>query len=456
MPDDAQAISEAPLSGAAATLQAELDALASTGGTLVVPPGLPYTLDGLVTVPAGVNLRGAGNGKLGLLGTRFVCSTADAGIAFGELGEGTRGGQSGDFIIDGDDVADVGLHIGRAVQRTFANIDVIGCVDANLLVQEGQNNLFLACNFEDCAGDGIRLDRGAGGNAFFRCESNANGRYNVCFVQTEATSSPLYARPSHNGFYHCVIERRTSSTSAQVHSEEGNYNVFYSCVITAWTATEAGTLVSVPAPASSINAVEFSSCTILGNDTYVTGITAGNGATVQLTGTTRMIGLLNGLSIATGATIDVQGHISRSAVTNLYAGAGAHDAYIRQRLLNPIEVTRPASTDSILLGLMSGDTNPRFRVQAAGALGWGPGNATYDVNLFRQAADVLRTQDEFVADLGMRIGSATGPRWRTGTGSPEGVMTAPVGSLYSRTDGGAGTSLYVKESGTGSTGWRAV
>jgi hypothetical protein len=43
--------------------------------------------------------------------------------------------------------------------------------------------------------------------------------------------------------------------------------------------------------------------------------------------------------------------------------------------------------------------------------------------------------------------------WRAGPGSPEGSLTAPVGSLFSRTDGGAGTSLYVKESGTGNTGW---
>ena len=42
------------------------------------------------------------------------------------------------------------------------------------------------------------------------------------------------------------------------------------------------------------------------------------------------------------------------------------------------------------------------------------------------------------------------------TGSPEGVVFAPVGSLYTRTDGGAGTTLYVKESGTGAnTGWVA-
>lgn len=44
---------------------------------------------------------------------------------------------------------------------------------------------------------------------------------------------------------------------------------------------------------------------------------------------------------------------------------------------------------------------------------------------------------------------------RSGTGSPEGVLTAPVGTLYLRTNGGAGTTLYVKESGSGNTGWVA-
>lgn len=40
-----------------------------------------------------------------------------------------------------------------------------------------------------------------------------------------------------------------------------------------------------------------------------------------------------------------------------------------------------------------------------------------------------------------------------GSGSPEGAVAAPVGSRYVRTDGGAATSFYVKESGTGNTGW---
>ena len=42
-----------------------------------------------------------------------------------------------------------------------------------------------------------------------------------------------------------------------------------------------------------------------------------------------------------------------------------------------------------------------------------------------------------------------------GTGTPEGTVAAPVGAVYLRTDGGAATTLYVKESGTAKTGWIA-
>jgi hypothetical protein len=42
-----------------------------------------------------------------------------------------------------------------------------------------------------------------------------------------------------------------------------------------------------------------------------------------------------------------------------------------------------------------------------------------------------------------------------GNGSPEGVVTANKGSTYRRFDGGAASCFYVKESGTGNTGWVA-
>jgi Pectate lyase superfamily protein len=56
----------------------------------------------------------------------------------------------------------------------------------------------------------------------------------------------------------------------------------------------------------------------------------------------------------------------------------------------------------------------------------------------------------------VRFGSSTGPLIRQGAGTPEAAVTAPIGSLYLRNDGGAGTTLYVKESGTGNTGWIAM
>lgn len=48
-----------------------------------------------------------------------------------------------------------------------------------------------------------------------------------------------------------------------------------------------------------------------------------------------------------------------------------------------------------------------------------------------------------------------GVNWLAGSGSPQSVVSAPIGSMYLRTDGGTGTTLYVKESGTGNTGWVA-
>ena len=56
----------------------------------------------------------------------------------------------------------------------------------------------------------------------------------------------------------------------------------------------------------------------------------------------------------------------------------------------------------------------------------------------------------------IRMGSISGPKWTSGSGTPEGVVTSDVGGLYARTDGGANTALYVKETGVGNTGWAAV
>ena len=76
--------------------------------------------------------------------------------------------------------------------------------------------------------------------------------------------------------------------------------------------------------------------------------------------------------------------------------------------------------------------------------------------------DKLKTQDG-VSDLNRMLqilfdnipGDTNTVRVYKGYGSPLNVVSAGIGSLYQRLDGGANTTLYVKESGTAATGWVA-
>ena len=69
--------------------------------------------------------------------------------------------------------------------------------------------------------------------------------------------------------------------------------------------------------------------------------------------------------------------------------------------------------------------------------------------LLRDLNDVMRAVDN------MRLILSKLPIFQ-GEGSPENNVAANIGSLYIRLDGGASTSLYIKEANTDSTGWRAV
>jgi hypothetical protein len=51
---------------------------------------------------------------------------------------------------------------------------------------------------------------------------------------------------------------------------------------------------------------------------------------------------------------------------------------------------------------------------------------------------------------------ALAPSIQWGSGTPEGVVTSVVGSVFIRTNGFAGQTLYVKQSGTGNTGWEPL
>jgi hypothetical protein len=67
------------------------------------------------------------------------------------------------------------------------------------------------------------------------------------------------------------------------------------------------------------------------------------------------------------------------------------------------------------------------------------------------AATLLSGAVRHVAD-----GEAAGCISRIGRGSPQGVVAAAPGSDWRNLDGGAGSTYWIKQTGTGATGWVAI
>lgn len=57
---------------------------------------------------------------------------------------------------------------------------------------------------------------------------------------------------------------------------------------------------------------------------------------------------------------------------------------------------------------------------------------------------------------GIRLGTSAGVAYLKGTGFPNGVASAPVGSIYIDTNITNGASSWIKKSGTGNTGWQVL
>lgn len=71
-----------------------------------------------------------------------------------------------------------------------------------------------------------------------------------------------------------------------------------------------------------------------------------------------------------------------------------------------------------------------------------------------QEAEIVALVRRETARLETLVRQLQGATPMAGTGSPGGTIAAPVGSLYRNTSGGAGTTVYVKESGGSTTaGW---
>lgn len=113
------------------------------------------------------------------------------------------------------------------------------------------------------------------------------------------------------------------------------------------------------------------------------------------------------------------------------------------------------ANEPILTVFVRGEAEPRLVLDLSGVLRSGDGvtapSADFDVP-GTLTADNIGTGS--ILTTYVIVGGNV--YWSSGAGDPEGELVAVVGSLYSRTDGGTGTTLYIKETGTGDTGWVAV
>lgn len=145
----------------------------------------------------------------------------------------------------------------------------------------------------------------------------------------------------------------------------------------------------------------------------------------------------------------------------------ADTVYSAPIVLYALNATDSASRNKVIGNLIDGKSavNGRYGITVANPVGTAPANNEIQNNTVRNVSvgginlynthtgTRLRDNNATIHHQAGAVGADYGVL--VGTGSPEGAVVAGVGTVYRRTDGGAGTSTYNKESGTGSTGWVA-
>lgn len=63
-----------------------------------------------------------------------------------------------------------------------------------------------------------------------------------------------------------------------------------------------------------------------------------------------------------------------------------------------IQSTQSASSNVVLGNIVTADSFDRFRIYTSGLHEWGPGSGARDVNLYRSSADVLKSDDKFLTE----------------------------------------------------------
>lgn len=141
--------------------------------------------------------------------------------------------------------------------------------------------------------------------------------------------------------------------------------------------------------------------------------------------------------------------------TNLATVATVNAARLWTNSAGTVRLTTQNANDTLKLGADDGAGSGTIEAWTAGTKRWTISAAAlspesnYDVGTSGKPVQTLWLQ----GSTGIKLGDR---RITLNTGSPEGVASDSVGSLYLRSDGASGTTLYTKVTGSGNTGWGAL
>lgn len=415
-------------------IQAAFTYANGTKYAVYIPAGT-YKISSALTLTRGVSVVGDARNA-----TIIKATTANRMLNWYAATTGGDGfsGEIKDILFDGNNVAAEGILIGFGADYRLTRVKIIKISGYGLVLHTTQNSLFDQCMIESCSTN-ILLTNGVWNCLFYRLESASPTTYHL-LSNTDATYVTITGQAAtgtgvnrHNTFLASILEM--GSPESIVRLNNGAENVF--------------SAVEMQGGSSGNPQIYLSSTTsnnIFNNSTNMQrGASNANYAIYDLGLTNVFENIVltgwSGITWAYSGQTGIYGNIRGVSNTN-GIGYPSYPLHVNENFTTISGGVYRTLNEVLKVTQFANDTRPRvfcdgdFKIQSDNTRDIGD-----STNRWRGVYSITSY--------------VNGVTYSSGNGSPEGVVTAVVGAVYTRKDGGANTTLYIKESGTSNTGWVA-
>jgi hypothetical protein len=448
-------------------------------GQVVLPPlNLPLTT--IIVPVTGVDLIGSGWGKTVLRPQGVVAAFAKDYTTFSPLADATFA----NFEIDGSEQAGTfavsikGMYLTTLKRVTFQHLLIrhtgasgLGCdflydtlIDDVIVEDAGRLGTISS---PGCAGIGIGTNTYGGSLTVRSCVTRSNKRCGIFFESQDGTLGShikLIGHQSESNGEHGIAD--AGCAGLQViggHSKLNGKSGFatYSGTIGTGTPGSNGLVSGLDCSSNTEHGYHFDTTV---NDSAGLYVVSGG---AKARNNTRYGFLLDvGAGAYPGLSLDGVKAVANGRSGALVVSAGG---VIDEFAVSGSDIsnngTDTGQTANLRAGISLLASITRLRIAGGTVLTDKRASGKTQTYGLHTAPGTVFTNGAIEADMSGNLTQAwdnqgTGPNvlglingYTVNNGSPEGAVKAPIGTRYSRVDGGAGTSLYVKESGTSTTGW---